>query len=117
MSRRKTGNLEAQVTSDPEGHLAWQQEKLILSVTERMCELMEVRNVSRAELARQLGTSNSYVARILDGTQNMTLRTVSNIFTLLGHELVLGIQPLTKSTPAARRRSISKKNPGKRRSA
>lgn len=65
--------------------LIWNQEEAILDVTELLCELMEERGVTRAELSRKLKKSKGYVSQLLDGTTNMTIRTVSDVMTHLGH--------------------------------
>jgi transcriptional regulator with XRE-family HTH domain len=50
-------------------------------------------DVSREELARQVGISARYVAMIEQGTANATLRTVEAIAGALGLAIVLSIQP------------------------
>jgi len=69
-----------------EGALIWNQERSILETTELICAIMEEKGVSRAELADLLGKSRGYVTQLLDGATNMTLRTISDTFTVLGYE-------------------------------
>ena len=75
--------LTEKLTESQEGMRLYQQERAILEVTELICQLMDEQNVSRSELARCLGTTKSYVTQFLDGRRNMTIRTISDVFTAL----------------------------------
>ena len=55
------------------------QESLILDVTESVFEQLEIQGKSKADLAKRMGRSNAYVTQILNGSRNMTLRTLSDI--------------------------------------
>lgn len=92
--------LTDQLTSTPEGMALFQQERLILEVTELICGLMDEQRVSRAELARRLKTSRAHVTQILDGGANMTLRTVADALTALGCSLHVSSAPLAPNSPA-----------------
>jgi transcriptional regulator with XRE-family HTH domain len=67
-----------------EGMKLYQQERVILEATERICEAMEEQGFTRKELADALGTSKSFISQLLDGSRNMTLRTLSDVFLALG---------------------------------
>lgn len=56
----------------------------IVEFTEDVCRLMEEQNVSRAELARRLGTSRAYVTKLLGGNANFTLHTMAKVAMALG---------------------------------
>lgn len=73
-----------QFTADREQMRLFQQEYLILQVTERICELMEEQGLSRAELAKRLGTSKGYISQLLDGSANITLRKLADVMAALG---------------------------------
>lgn len=45
---------------------------------------MEEQKVSRAELARRLGTSRAYVTKLLGGNANFTLHTMTKVAMALG---------------------------------
>ena len=45
---------------------------------------MEEQKVSRAELARRLGTSRAYVTKLLGGNANFTLQTMTKVAMALG---------------------------------
>ncbi|MGA2033656.1 MAG: helix-turn-helix transcriptional regulator [Thermoguttaceae bacterium] len=76
--------LVDKVAKTEEGRWLLEQEGAILEVTELICEVMEDMGVSRLELAKRLGKTKGYVSQLLDGSANMTLRTISDIFTALG---------------------------------
>lgn len=76
--------LSQQIAVTEQGRRLLQQEDAILDVTELICEIMSETGVSRSELARRLGTTRSYVTQLLDGSANMTIRKVADIFFALG---------------------------------
>lgn len=65
------------------------QEKLILDVTSKICELMEDQGISKADLSRALKTSKGYVTQMLDGSRNLTLRTLSDVFLALNKQVCI----------------------------
>ena len=48
----------------------------IVEFTEDLCRLMKEKGVSRAELAKRIGTSRAYVTKLLGGNANFTLATM-----------------------------------------
>jgi transcriptional regulator with XRE-family HTH domain len=72
-----------------------EQERLILDVTEMICELMNEAGVSRAELAARLGTSKSHVTQLLAGNRNFTIRTLSDVLVALGSRAIPGSMSLS----------------------
>jgi hypothetical protein len=73
-----------ELVGEPEGRRLFEQEALLLSATELICELMEKQAVNRTELARRIGKSNAFVSQTLDGRRNMTLRTLADLAWALG---------------------------------
>jgi predicted transcriptional regulator len=67
------------------------EEGLVIDVLEHICERMEELGVTRAELARRLGTSPAYVTQVLRGT-NITLRTLARIVHHLDGHVVVRIR-------------------------
>lgn len=63
----------------------------IAELTEDICRLMEEKKISRAELARRLGTSRAYVTKLLDGNANFTLATMVKLAMALDGALHLHI--------------------------
>ena len=82
-------DLNKKLKKDPELRKHYQQGKLILDVTELVSKLMEKKRINKTKLAGLLGKGNSYITQLLDGTTNMTLRTISDVFTSLDAELVV----------------------------
>lgn len=75
--------LTERLTKTPEGMRLYQQERAIQELTDLVCELMDEQGVSRSELARRLGRTKGYITQLLDGRANMTVRTISDVFTAL----------------------------------
>lgn len=72
------------MTQTPEDQRLFEQERVIVEVTEMISKLMEEQDVSKTELARRLETSRANVTQMLDGRRNMTLRTLVDVVFHLG---------------------------------
>ncbi len=86
--------LIANLTKTAEGMRLYQQERLILEVTELICQVMEEGRVKKSDLAKRLGKSKGYVTQLLDGRANMTLRTLADVFWALDRTLSLSSEHL-----------------------
>ncbi len=75
--------LTEKLTKTADGMRLYQQERAILEVTELLCQLMDEQEVSRSELATRLDRTKGYITQLLDGRANMTVRTISDVFTAL----------------------------------
>jgi transcriptional regulator with XRE-family HTH domain len=93
-----TKTIVDRITQDPEGMRRYLQERLIVDVTEQLCELIEKKGIKRGELARKLGKSNAYVSQLLNGDANMTLRTMADLFWALDSSPVISAGPLKIKT-------------------
>lgn len=71
-----------------------EQERAYFAANLLITRLMDEAGVSRAELAKRLGKSRAFVTRLLDGSANMTIRTISNVLFHLGHKVDLQATPL-----------------------
>jgi transcriptional regulator with XRE-family HTH domain len=60
------------------------REELILEVTEALTQAMAAAGVTRAELARRLGSTRGHVSQLLAGGRNLTLGTIAEIADALG---------------------------------
>jgi len=69
------------------------QEELILAATELISKIMKDNGITKAELAARLGKSKAFVTQCLCGHQNLTLRTLADIFTVLGYQANFGADP------------------------
>lgn len=72
----------------------FRQEELILEATELVSRVMNQNNVSKTELASRLGKSKAYVTQCLSGEQNLTLRTLADLFTAVGYRMQVGAIPV-----------------------
>ena len=54
-------------------------EGVLLRVNERICEIMDRKGITRAELARRLDVKPPYITKLLDGEANLTLRSLVNV--------------------------------------
>lgn len=93
---KKTETLTEKLTKTDEGMRLYRQERTILEATELICLLMHEQGVSNKELARRLGKSRKHIMRLLDGQKNVTLRTLSDIFTALNRTVQFQDGPLDK---------------------
>ena len=77
---------------------------LIHDFTEALARRMEEQGVSRAELARRLGTSQAYVTKVLRGNVNFTLATLVKLARAVEAEVRLDLcTPAGRSSKAAER--------------
>ncbi|MCU7891775.1 MAG: helix-turn-helix domain-containing protein [Candidatus Thiodiazotropha sp. (ex Ustalcina ferruginea)] len=72
-------NLQQWLNESRENQIGYAEEGLILDVTEAIWELLQAKNISKAELANRMGKSKGFVSQILNGSRNMTLRTLADI--------------------------------------
>ncbi len=86
-----------QFRENPDNERIYQQERLLVDATELVSAVMETTTTKRGELAERLGRSKAYVTQILRGSQNLTLRTLADVFWALDHRLVLRAEPISKS--------------------
>jgi transcriptional regulator with XRE-family HTH domain len=80
-----------------EKHPDYWAELAMLHFSEEVLAAMREQSVTRAELARRLGTSQGYVTRLLNGTSNLTLATMSKMAFVLGLELRTSLEPMAKA--------------------
>jgi len=78
------------------------EEGAILDFTEALYIAMEEQGVTRAELARRLGTSQAYITRVLGGHANFTLKTMAKLALALGLQLEVGLGPQRLPSAAAK---------------
>ena len=90
----------------------------IIEFTQEISALMEKQGMSRAELARRLGSSRAYVTKLLDGSANFTLYTMTKVAMALGAAVHVHLAPrdaavrwkdVSTSDVAARRKKAKEK--------
>jgi len=83
-----------------EKHPDYWAELAMLDFSEDVLDAMRTQSVTRAELARRLGTSPGHVTRLLSGSGNLTLATMSRMAFALGLELRTTLLPMTAAQTA-----------------
>jgi transcriptional regulator with XRE-family HTH domain len=91
--------LEASSTSM---RFALRRERLLLKVTQALCEALADAGVNQATLARKLAKSESFVSQILAGGRNLTLRTVADVATALDREVSVSLKERNPCKPMLR---------------
>ena len=67
------------------------EEALIVDVAEKIWGAMESERVTKADLAERLGKSKAFVSQMLDGSRNMTLRSLADIAHSMGYRVRLSL--------------------------
>lgn len=80
-------------TEDPEFRRLLAIEALAAEASETIAKLMADQKVNKAELAKRLNKSRSWVTQMLNGKANVTLRTLAEVAHALDAELKLRAQP------------------------
>jgi len=99
MARGKNNNhwsWLAEQLETPEARRAFEQERLVVTVTNALMEGMEQENVSRADLGRKLDRSRAFVTQVLAGTRNMTLHTFADMAWALGRRATFTLCDLAR---------------------
>jgi len=76
------------------GKPAFETQRLLLRLTERIAARMEERQMRRADLARDMGVDRAMVTRILNGDQNVTIKTLVAMACSLDVRLDIDLQAL-----------------------
>ena len=88
-------------------HPDYWAELAMLSFSEDVLEAMQAKSVTRAQLARRLGTSPGHVTRLLSGSGNLTLATMSRMAFALGLEPHISLVARAEVQTAADRQDAS----------
>jgi transcriptional regulator with XRE-family HTH domain len=78
---------------DPEFRRLLAIESLVAEAAESIARMMAEQNLSKADLARRLKKSRSWVTQLLSGETNMTIHTLADVMYALDGEVKLHIQP------------------------
>lgn len=63
------------------------EDRAVSILTGAVVDAIENAGMTRAEVARALGTTKSYVSQVLNGTTNMTLKTLGALFWVAGRQV------------------------------
>ena len=83
---------------EPERARLFAQEQLIVAVAEHIWEQMEQGGKNKSDIAAALGRSKAFITQLLNGTRNMTLRTLSDIAFALDSEVDVRFRPKTTAS-------------------
>ena len=86
----------------PEYELEW----LLLDVHEAIWAAMQARGVSRSELADRLGTSRAYVTKLLEGQENMTLKTLVRVANALEMKVATKFVPRERAAKPSEKQRV-----------
>ena len=98
-------------------------EGVVLELTEQIAAQMKERGISRSDLAERLGTSRAYVTKLLDGQENMTVKTLVRVANALEMKVGMKLVPRERasrpvksgrSAVATKNRAPSRRSPAKR---
>ncbi len=98
--RREIAELER--SHDPDYELYG----VLLDVTEGIVKRMIEQGVRRTDLAERLGTSRAYVTKLLDGQENMTLKTLVRVANALEMKVDAKFVPREAPARAAKRPGV-----------
>ncbi|MDD3915205.1 MAG: helix-turn-helix transcriptional regulator [Bacteroidales bacterium] len=85
----KLGDLLVNLRQDP---LFWAEDAKT-DFTEEIVRLMEEQGVTKKELAHRLGTSQSYITKVLNENVNFTIESMSKIAFALGGKMKINVIP------------------------
>lgn len=84
---KQMSTLNDWIESSPERARDYAQERLIAEVAEEIWAAMEQTRQSKSDIASSLGKTKAFVGQVLNGSRNMTLRTLADIAHTLGRKV------------------------------
>lgn len=60
-----------------------------IQISNQISSLIEKKGMNQGELARRIGKEASSLSRILSGTNNLTLRTITDMEVALGEDIII----------------------------
>lgn len=72
----------------------YEYERLLVIALDEIHEAMERNGMTKADVARALGTSRAHVTQVFSGSRNVTLRSLSDLAWACGARLSMKWQPL-----------------------
>lgn len=71
-----------------------EKDRLSLWTMEALAGLMQDKGFTRADVARKIGSSRSYVTQLFSGSKNPTLGTIADLAWALGYRARVSFEPL-----------------------
>jgi len=78
----------------PEARREYEYERLCAWALNEIYQAMERKGLSKADLARSLGTSRANITQAFSGARNVTLRTLSDLAWACGVRVCVKVEPL-----------------------
>lgn len=95
MDTKKQANVSAPL-SEGDFERIYAEEGLVMEVMEQLAGWMEDHQISRAELARRLGTSPANITQLLRG-RNISLRTLASTVHVMGGVMHVSIREMNEA--------------------
>jgi transcriptional regulator with XRE-family HTH domain len=73
------------------------QESLIVDAAEEIWAALAEEKMTKADLAARLGKSKAFITQLLNGSRNMTLRTLADVASALGRRTCILLRPQYES--------------------
>lgn len=93
--------LQEKFKDDPD----YVAEGVLIDLLEQVVSEIDRRGWNQKQFAAALGCSDAYVSKILSGSENLTIRTISEVATVLGCSLKIALSPVSR--PRSRMRSAT----------
>lgn len=90
--------LDQWLTENKDTQREYNQERLIVDVAEMIMKTLNDDGVNQVELANKLGKTKGYVSQLLNGSRNMTLRTLADIATELDKKIEFSFKEKSSDT-------------------
>lgn len=84
--------------SKPIRSLDYWAEGAVLDFTEDLARIMDNKDISRAELAKLVGTSPAYITKVFSGDANFTIETMTKFALAVDHAIRVHIAPMGTRT-------------------
>lgn len=72
----------------------YERERLIIWTLDALADLLQEMELSKAEVARRLGTSRAHITQVFSASRNATLATVSDLAWACGKRATVKFEPL-----------------------
>lgn len=83
---------------EAEDSIEYWAEGAVLDFTEGLARVMEQHDISRAELAKRVGTSPSYITKVFGGDANFTIETMTKFALAIDQVVRIHIAPKDTKT-------------------
>ena len=84
----------ARQTETPEARRDYERERLAVWTLDHIAALMQDQGITKADIARALGTSRAHISQLFGGEGNITLRTLADLAFACGSRVVVTTEPL-----------------------